>query len=341
MMTRVAAIAGVVLLALAGLAEAKGAVSAACSYRKSFHRGGYDIHVVSRPVDGCGVQVVDIQVMKGKKPFARFKSDADMQVEQAWFTDLDGNGTPELVAVSRSQGSGSYGAVEVYYLDGNVLKRTSQPNLEDRSGYQGHDAFRLEGRQIVRTFPVYTATDSNAEPTGGSRTVRYEYRAGALGVVDSSQAEAPAPEAATMAPVARRSSEDGGRVIVVDRTGTADTASPPSAGSRKPQALPAAGGKPVVTAVTTGYNYIEIHAGGRVEKFRTLKLDKPARLAIDIPGGKNGMTAKTVAVDRHGIAKARVGVNQGFVRIVLDSAADAPLPGFTVVPSDNGLKVEF
>ena len=44
------------------------------------------------------------------------------------------------------------------------------PNFK---GYMGHDSFSIQGRRLVRTFPVYRATDTNVEPTGGTRRIVY------------------------------------------------------------------------------------------------------------------------------------------------------------------------
>jgi hypothetical protein len=40
-------------------------------------------------------------------------------------------------------------------------------------GYQGQDKFRVVGKELVRTFPVYLAADANCCPSGGTRTIRY------------------------------------------------------------------------------------------------------------------------------------------------------------------------
>jgi hypothetical protein len=37
----------------------------------------------------------------------------------------------------------------------------------------GHDTFKVENGKLLRTFPVYTDTDANANPTGGTRTLTY------------------------------------------------------------------------------------------------------------------------------------------------------------------------
>jgi hypothetical protein len=38
----------------------------------------------------------------------------------------------------------------------------------------GHDVFSIDGNSLNRVFPVYLPTDGNGQPTGGSRTIRYQ-----------------------------------------------------------------------------------------------------------------------------------------------------------------------
>jgi hypothetical protein len=39
--------------------------------------------------------------------------------------------------------------------------------------YMGHDTFTIEGRKLVRIFPVYQKGDTNENPTGGRRKLLY------------------------------------------------------------------------------------------------------------------------------------------------------------------------
>jgi hypothetical protein len=48
-------------------------------------------------------------------------------------------------------------------------------------GYMGHDEFRVVENSLVRRFPVYRAQDTNAQPTGGTRQIQYQLKAGEAG----------------------------------------------------------------------------------------------------------------------------------------------------------------
>lgn len=96
--------------------------------------------------------------------------------------DLDENGFDELYIFTKSAGSGSYGKVigygsnrdkslsPIYFLEihENDLKVGGQ-----FEGYLGHDTFTLKKDKLIREFPVYKKGDSNANPTGGTKTVSY------------------------------------------------------------------------------------------------------------------------------------------------------------------------
>jgi hypothetical protein len=99
-------------------------------------------------------------------------------VSGAELGDLDADGRPELYVYTTSAGSGSYGDVITYAVtSGGGLAQIGLPQLTEEEvlgwGYSGHDRFRLEGRHLRRSFPVYRAGDTNAAPGGGTRELRY------------------------------------------------------------------------------------------------------------------------------------------------------------------------
>jgi len=97
---------------------------------------------------------------------------------------------------------------------------------------------------------------------------------------------------------------------------------------------------PIIRDITTGAGFIDVQAAGPIQGFRTMELKQPSRLAIDIKGAKVIMTAKVIMINRFGVSKVRVGINPGFVRIVLDSAKSV-LPKYSIVTTDNGLRINL
>jgi len=95
----------------------------------------------------------------------------------------------------------------------------------------------------------------------------------------------------------------------------------------------------VVKGIIIGASFIEIQTNGPVGKFNQLKLTKPERLSIEIPGTTT-MSVTSVQVKRFGISKVRIGTTPGFVRVVLD-AAKSSFPKYEIVSVGNGLRVNF
>jgi hypothetical protein len=94
--------------------------------------------------------------------------------------DLDGNGFGEIYVITQSAGSGSYG--NVYGFASNKDRSISMVYLPEVSeeqkkkggpfeGYEGHDLFEINGKQLIRSFPVKDKT----------RTITYKMKQGEAG----------------------------------------------------------------------------------------------------------------------------------------------------------------
>lgn len=290
---------------------------ASCSYSRHLQQKGISYDIASRPAGGCSVQIVTVGARRGNKKLAGVKADVDYLAHSARMVDLAGDGVPELAVTSRTNGGIASEVVDLYWLDGEKVHRAAVPELENGSGYRGGDHFYFEDRMLVRTIPVYRDGDSDSRPTGGTRSLKYEYRAGTLSLYVQTEnpsnipAAVPALEAAVSAP-----------------------APPPAA---EPAA--AATGRTVI-GVVSGDSGIEIRTDGAVAKYRTVRLDKPERIAIDIPGADSKLAGKRIHIDRFGISTVRVGRNKGFLRVVFDTSS-ARFPKFEVKSSDTGVRVEF
>ena len=93
-------------------------------------------------------------------------------------SDLDGDGSPEILVFANSAGSGSYGSLVGYAA--NRRKSMTQiylppilGNSPEGRGYMGRDTFRVDGRRLLRSFPIHRTDDPNCCPTGGTRTIEY------------------------------------------------------------------------------------------------------------------------------------------------------------------------
>lgn len=105
---------------------------------------------------------------------------------RAELADLDGDGWPEVYVYVSSAGSGSYGSLVAYAVNkGKSATPIYLPPLEAdttaSAGYQGHDEFRIVENRLVRRYPVYSESDTNAAPSGGTRQIQYRLTAGEAG----------------------------------------------------------------------------------------------------------------------------------------------------------------
>ncbi len=109
------------------------------------------------------------------------------KLEKVFLADLDSNGFEELYLISRSAGSGSYS--NIYGIASNKDKSAtsiyvppiSEKQLEKGAifeGFMGHNQFFLQDNKLVNSFPVYLEGDTNSNPRGGQRKVKYQLVAG-------------------------------------------------------------------------------------------------------------------------------------------------------------------
>lgn len=300
------------------------AASSSCSYSRNVQQKGVSFSISSRPASGCAVQIVSVDARKGNKRLAGFKADVDYLAQSAKAGDLNGDGIPELVVTSRTAGAGAE-ALDVYWLNGERVGRASVPELDGTSGYRGGDRFHFEDRLLVRTIPVYRDGDADGKPTGGTRSLKYDFKDGAFSLYVQTENAANLPESSSVLSVAAPAP-----VVPVKEAVSAPV---------KEHKAAAAPGR-TVAGVVAGDTGVEIRTNGEVAKYRTVRLDKPERIAIDIMGADSALAGKKIQINRFGISTVRVGRNKGFLRVVFDGAS-AKFPKFEVKSSDTGVLVEF
>lgn len=306
-----------VLFLLAAMSRPVSAAGNACSYSKSVQQGGITFDISSRPASGCAIQIVTVGVRRGGKSIAVVKADVDYLARSAQAVDLTGDGRPDLALFSRTTGGTATEALDVYRLEGTTLQRLTIPEVEHKSSYRGGDRFHLEDRLIVRTVPVYREGDPAGKPSGGTRTDKYEFKEGAFSLYVQMERASDAPGDYT------------------------------AQGAAFPAPLPIVA-KPIapsasalaVTGITAVESGIEIKTDGPVEKYKTMKLEHPERIAIDFPGATSSLVGRKISVNKFGITTARVGRNKGFLRIVLDTKL-REFPKYSVKTSGSSVLVEF
>jgi hypothetical protein len=126
---------------------------------------------------GRSLSTIEIRTKGFEHNFQAVYEDMD-PISDVFVADLDGNGFDEIYIVTTAAGSGSYGGVLGFASNKDKsLSMIHFPEVQmgDKhfDGYMGHDTFTIEGRKLVRIFPVYTKGDTNEKPTGGRRKLVY------------------------------------------------------------------------------------------------------------------------------------------------------------------------
>ena len=145
----------------------------------SFHlkQGGYEFEV---RVSGEGsLQQVEVRLKGFPDSLSSLRFDSE-PVTGADAADLDGDGYPEVLVYTQSAGSGSYGSVTAYtYSPVEGFRPIIFPELSEeavlKSGYMGHDNFKLQGNRLIRNFPIYHSDATNSQPSDSSTSLVYSF----------------------------------------------------------------------------------------------------------------------------------------------------------------------
>ena len=186
-------------LLLAGSAWAEGAqtpvAATAPAAKVAPGRGGFDqtlslqgITFRVRSANKGSINQLSIEPQGLKGDNAVIKKEIDGSVSGAEVADLNVDGSPEIYVYVTSAGSGSYGTLVAFAANKRrSLSEIYIPPLQDdpkaAKGYMGHDEFGVVESALVRRFPVYRDKDNNAQPTGGTRQIKYKLKAGEAGWV--------------------------------------------------------------------------------------------------------------------------------------------------------------
>ena len=140
-------------------------------------RTGKTIIVSETHPAGRSLSTIQVNTTDFEHNHSEMFADQD-PVSKILLADLDNNGFDEIYIITTSAGSGSYGKVLGFASNRDKsLSMIHFPEIqagdERFMGYQGHDSFAIEGRKLVRKFPVYCRGDTNRNPTCGSRKLVY------------------------------------------------------------------------------------------------------------------------------------------------------------------------
>ena len=89
---------------------------------------------------------------------------------------------------------------------------------------------------------------------------------------------------------------------------------------------------------TQGGTLLRLRADGEIANAKTVVLENPTRLVLDLPGLKSAMAARGVDVGTDQAARVRIGQHDDKLRIVVDGGPTArPFEGHALLPRQDGL----
>lgn len=107
-------------------------------------------------------------------------------LKEAWVTDLDGDGQPEVSVFVQGTGPHQYGKFVVHELKQDFsISSVGLPQFSETVGaaYGGHDSLYINEGMIVRVFPLRNLADTTAATK--YRRVKYAYENNMLEVATS------------------------------------------------------------------------------------------------------------------------------------------------------------
>lgn len=155
------------------------ALAGAGDFSRTLSLQGYSFQV--KATGEGSQQQLTITTRGGSKPIKPISKTVDGRVVGAEVADLNSNSLPEIYVYVQGAGSGSYGQLVAYsVINGNQLSPIVLQELTGApaKGYQGHDEFSVVEGCLVRRFPIYKPSDSNAKATGGLRQICYKLQNG-------------------------------------------------------------------------------------------------------------------------------------------------------------------
>lgn len=155
------------------------ALAGSGAFNKMLSLQGYSFQV--KTTGEGSQQQLTITSRGGKKLIKPITQTVNGTVIGAEVADLNSNSLPEIYVYVQSAGSGSYGELVAYsVINSDQLSPIYMQELTGApaKGYQGHDEFSVVEGCLVRRFPIYKPSDSNAKATGGLRQICYKLHNG-------------------------------------------------------------------------------------------------------------------------------------------------------------------
>jgi len=153
--------------------------NASSDFSKKLSIGELEFDITGKLQQAAPISTVNMKITKGGNPYFEIKEGLDGKVTDAIATDIDNDGNPEIYVFSYGTRGLVMGTVAAYEFNKEAPKKLllGQPEESATVGYRGGDEFKIDGKKLLRTFPIYLDDDKDGDPHGGKRIVEYELNA--------------------------------------------------------------------------------------------------------------------------------------------------------------------
>jgi hypothetical protein len=102
----------------------------------------------------------------------------DGVIVDAFNTDMDVDGNPEILIQAKTKDSVYNTTVYAFEFDNGKANKLDFPKLTSaqKKGYRGNDSFYVQAGNLMRQFALYDGTGKEAKPNGQKRLLQYGLR---------------------------------------------------------------------------------------------------------------------------------------------------------------------
>ena len=146
---------------------------------RSFDLAGKTVSI-QPDVDSKGLRSYEILVEENGLAVARLSVNRNGVLSNAWKTDLDADGNPEIVVAVVQLAGTNEGSADIHEWDGYkfLSERTSQKISGEKSRYAGHDQYDLRDGILTREFPRFNLQNGAQVPSSEKARYRFDMQAG-------------------------------------------------------------------------------------------------------------------------------------------------------------------
>jgi hypothetical protein len=133
----------------------------------------YDVLSWGRGAIDTGSFVILHSDSSGRK-YNTTTGNLDGRIAEVFNTDMDADGNPEILIQANSTDTTKYINIYAFEFNNNTARKIDFPSLKSsKANYRGKDNFYIQEGKLIREFPSYIGSGTNAKPTGGKFKLQY------------------------------------------------------------------------------------------------------------------------------------------------------------------------